>query len=108
MSDTLETVNPINGKATRAESLRELKPAHQLRQDWASGEIVDLLTLPLLELVDQARGGAGIVADSEPRAERLETEAKIAAILSALTDAARPCGPPDAGHIGGLLQEDRP
>ena len=55
MSDTLETVNPINGKAKRAESLRELKPAHQLRHDWASGEIVDLLALPLLELVDQAR-----------------------------------------------------
>lgn len=32
----------------------------------------------------EARAGAGIVADSDPRAERLETEAKISAILAAL------------------------
>lgn len=34
----------------------------------------------------EARAGAGIVADSDPRAERLETEAKIAALLRALMD----------------------
>jgi para-aminobenzoate synthetase component 1 len=34
----------------------------------------------------EARAGAGIVADSEPRAERLETEDKIAAIARALTE----------------------
>ncbi|MDP1737213.1 MAG: anthranilate synthase component I family protein [Caulobacter sp.] len=34
----------------------------------------------------EARAGAGIVADSDPRAERLETEAKIAALLRALTE----------------------
>ncbi len=33
----------------------------------------------------EARAGAGIVADSDPHAERLETEAKIAAIHRALT-----------------------
>lgn len=33
----------------------------------------------------EARAGAGIVADSEPRGERLETEAKIAALKKALT-----------------------
>ncbi|WP_304190650.1 anthranilate synthase component I family protein [Phenylobacterium aquaticum] len=33
----------------------------------------------------EARAGAGIVADSDPRAERLETEAKIAALVAALT-----------------------
>jgi len=33
----------------------------------------------------EARAGAGIVADSEPVAERLETEAKIAALRKALT-----------------------
>ena len=33
----------------------------------------------------EAGAGAGLVADSRPRAERLETEAKIAAILGALT-----------------------
>lgn len=34
----------------------------------------------------EARAGAGIVADSDPRAERLETEAKIAALQRALTE----------------------
>ena len=34
----------------------------------------------------EARAGAGIVADSDPRAERLETEAKIAALLRALME----------------------
>jgi para-aminobenzoate synthetase component 1 len=34
----------------------------------------------------EAGAGAGLVADSRPRAERLETEAKIAAILQALTE----------------------
>lgn len=34
----------------------------------------------------EARAGAGIVVDSDPRAERLETEAKIAAIRRALTE----------------------
>jgi len=33
----------------------------------------------------EARAGGGIVADSDPVAERLETEAKIAAVLAALS-----------------------
>ena len=36
----------------------------------------------------EAGAGAGLVADSLPRSERLETEAKIAAILTALTEPA--------------------
>ena len=36
----------------------------------------------------EARAGAGIVADSDPHAERLETETKIAALKRALTEAA--------------------
>ncbi|UTP39239.1 aminodeoxychorismate synthase, component I [Phenylobacterium sp. LH3H17] len=36
----------------------------------------------------EARAGAGIVADSDPRAERLETEAKISALLAALEGSA--------------------
>jgi para-aminobenzoate synthetase component 1 len=35
----------------------------------------------------EARAGAGIVADSQPAAERAETEAKIAALIRALTGA---------------------
>ena len=33
----------------------------------------------------EARAGGGVVADSDPRAERAETDAKIAAVLEALT-----------------------
>ena len=33
----------------------------------------------------EARAGGGVVADSDPAAERLETEAKIAAVLGALS-----------------------
>jgi len=33
----------------------------------------------------EARAGAGIVADSDPRSERIETEVKIAALLGAMT-----------------------
>jgi para-aminobenzoate synthetase component 1 len=36
----------------------------------------------------EAGAGAGIVADSDPRSERLETEAKIEAIRAALMDGA--------------------
>ena len=36
----------------------------------------------------EARAGAGLVADSQPREERLETETKIKALLEALTGAA--------------------
>ncbi|MBO9707055.1 MAG: aminodeoxychorismate synthase, component I [Caulobacter sp.] len=36
----------------------------------------------------EARAGAGIVADSDPHAERLETEAKIAALKRALSESA--------------------
>ena len=32
----------------------------------------------------EARAGAGLIADSDPRAERVETEDKIAALLAAL------------------------
>nr|WP_238537083.1 anthranilate synthase component I family protein [Caulobacter sp. AP07] len=38
----------------------------------------------------EARAGAGIVAQSAPRAERLETEAKIGTLLNALTGTGRP------------------
>jgi para-aminobenzoate synthetase component 1 len=38
----------------------------------------------------EARAGGGVVADSNPAAERRETEAKIAAILRALTDHHQP------------------
>jgi len=57
--------------------------------DGAFDSSVLIRTLGLVEDGEEwrfeARAGAGIVADSDPRAERLETEAKIAALLRALT-----------------------
>lgn len=57
--------------------------------DGAFDSSVLIRTLGLIEDGEgwrfEARAGAGIVADSEPRSERLETEAKIAALLRALT-----------------------
>ena len=55
MSETLKITNPINGKARQAQSAREPDQAPETRHDWASEEILDLLSQPLLELVDQAR-----------------------------------------------------
>jgi biotin synthase len=48
-------MNPINGQASQTKSLREPKPAHSLRHDWQAEEVLALLSLPLLDLVDQAR-----------------------------------------------------
>ena len=56
--------------------------------DGAFDSSVLIRTVGLVEDADgwryEARAGAGIVADSDPRAERLETEDKIAALLRAL------------------------
>jgi biotin synthase len=52
----LESVNPFNGKAGRADTPREQKGAPGIRHDWSKEEIVGLLTAPLLDLVDEARG----------------------------------------------------
>jgi len=60
--------------------------------DGAFDSSVLIRTVGLVEDGDgwrfEARAGAGIVADSDPRAERLETEDKIAALLRALTETA--------------------
>jgi biotin synthase len=55
VSDIIKSVNPINGRASQAENLLEPKPVHRLRHDWGSGEVLALLSLPLLDLIDQAR-----------------------------------------------------
>jgi para-aminobenzoate synthetase component I len=58
--------------------------------DGALDSSVLIRTAALVEDADgwrvEARAGAGIVADSDPHAERLETQAKIAAIRRALTE----------------------
>jgi len=53
VSEALESVNPINGNARRAETARE--QATGFRHDRSAEEIVSLLTAPLLDLVDEAR-----------------------------------------------------
>ena len=55
MSETLESMNPINGQAACAESRREPNGAAGARSDWQTFEIVGLLQAPLLELLDEAR-----------------------------------------------------
>jgi para-aminobenzoate synthetase component 1 len=48
----------------------------------------------------EARAGGGIVADSDPAAERRETDAKIAALLAGLADGARPTPAPFPSPAG--------
>jgi biotin synthase len=55
VSETLENMNPINGKARRAESRSDQNGAADTRRDWSADEITGLLKAPLLDLVDQAR-----------------------------------------------------
>jgi len=52
----LESMNPINGKARQAETPLAPNGSAGTRHDWSSDEIVGLLTAPLLDLVDEARG----------------------------------------------------
>lgn len=58
--------------------------------DGAFDSSVLIRTVGLIQDADgwrlEARAGAGIVADSDPHGERLETEAKIAALKKALTE----------------------
>ncbi len=55
MSDIIESVNPIKDKDGRAKGPTEPKSAPELRHDWEAGEVLSLLTLPLLDLIDRAR-----------------------------------------------------
>lgn len=56
MLEPLKNANPINGKDGLAHDPREpASDASPLRHDWESGEVLALLTSPLLDLVDQAR-----------------------------------------------------
>ena len=79
MSETLETVNPINGKARRAETPLAQSGAAGTRHDWTEGEIVGLLTAPLLDLVDQAR--------SVHRRFHADGQVQLASLLSIKTGA---------------------
>ena len=79
MSEPLESLNPINGKARRAETRSEQNGAAGTRHDWSTDEIVGLLTSPLLDLVDQAR--------SVHRRHHADGEVQLASLLSIKTGA---------------------
>jgi biotin synthase len=79
VSDIIESVNPINGQANQPKSLREPKPAHELRHDWQAEEVLALLTLPLLDLVDRAR--------AVHRRHHEDGEVQLASLLSIKTGA---------------------
>lgn len=55
MSETLESLNPINRQAARADSRREPNGIPKTRHGWQTIEIVSLLKAPLLDLLDEAR-----------------------------------------------------
>jgi biotin synthase len=55
VSETLESLNPINRQAARADSRREPNSIPKTRHDLQTIEIVCLLRAPLLDLLDEAR-----------------------------------------------------
>jgi len=79
VSDIIKSVNPINSRASQAENLFEPKPVHRLRHDWGSGEVLALLSLPLLDLIDQAR--------AVHRRHHEDGEVQLASLLSIKTGA---------------------
>ena len=79
MTDILKTANPINGKGTRVESPHEPCPVAEIRHDWTAQEVVSLLTKPLLELVDEARG--------VHKRHHADGEVQLASLLSIKTGA---------------------
>jgi biotin synthase len=69
----------MNGKADRAEILREPHRDAGTRHDWSAGEVLALLTKPLLELVDAAR--------AVHRRHHSDGEVQLASLLSIKTGA---------------------
>jgi biotin synthase len=74
-----KTANPINGLARQTETSREPRPAAEIRYDWGTGEVLALLTAPLLELVDRAR--------AVHRRYHADGEMQLASLLSIKTGA---------------------
>ncbi len=79
MTDILKTANRINGKAHRAEPPREPCLEAEIRHDWAAPEVLDLLTRPLLGLVDTAR--------EVHKRHHADGEVQLASLLSIKTGA---------------------
>ena len=79
MAEPRKTANPINGNAHSAETSREPQPAPNTRHDWSAQEVFDLLTAPLLDLVDRAR--------AVHRRHHADGEVQLASLLSIKTGA---------------------
>ena len=78
MSETLETRSPGRPKTRLREPAGEIaRNGEALRHDYRSEEIVDLLSLPLLELVDRAR--------AVHRQHHADGEVQLASLLSIKT-----------------------
>ena len=79
MSEISEIVNCVSGKARQAESLHERDVTAETRHDWTTAEVLDLLSRPLLELVDEAR--------AVHRRHHANGEVQLASLLSIKTGA---------------------
>ena len=79
MSDTLESLNPINDLARLAEDTFEDKGHSATRHDWRTFEIVGLLKAPLLDLLDEAR--------SVHQRHHADGQVQLASLLSIKTGA---------------------
>lgn len=79
MSETLESLNPFNGKARRDESRSEQNGVAASRHDWSVYEIVGLLQAPLLDLLDEAR--------EVHRRHHADGQVQLASLLSIKTGA---------------------
>jgi biotin synthase len=79
VTDILKTANRINGKDHQAETPRESGLEAEIRHDWTVQEVANLLTGPLLELVDRAR--------AVHRRHHEDGEVQLASLLSIKTGA---------------------
>jgi biotin synthase len=79
VTDILKTANRINGKPRQAEVSREPYPVAETRHDWTTREVLDLLTRPLLDLVETAR--------AVHRRYHADGEMQLASLLSIKTGA---------------------
>ncbi len=75
----MESLNPINGRAHRAETPPAQNGTAVTRHDWSTDEIVGLLKSPLLDLVDEAR--------AVHRRHHADGEVQLASLLSIKTGA---------------------
>jgi biotin synthase len=79
VSELSEIVNRISGKERQAESAGERDSVPDTRHDWTSAEVLDLLSQPLLDLVDAAR--------AVHRRHHRDGEVQLASLLSIKTGA---------------------